>query len=112
MEHMKKEENILFPYIKKLVIAKNGGEFIIPPFRTIKNPIIVMDKEHIDAGDILKGILDLTGRFTLPEGVCNTYQAYYTKLQEFQNKTFEHIHIENNILFPRAIELENTLIAI
>jgi regulator of cell morphogenesis and NO signaling len=65
-----------------------------------------MNNEHIAAGDTLKTIEQLSDAFTPPEWACNTFRALYSKLEEFQSITFEHIHLENNILFPRAILLE------
>jgi len=109
--HMHKEEMVLFPYIKELVNAKkNGVKVMQPPFGTIQNPINMMDAEHTDAGDTLGKIADLTNNFNPPEGACNTFRALYAKLEEFQNDTFQHIHLENNILFPKAIELEKELL--
>ena len=105
--HMHKEEMILFPYIKKLFEAdKNGLKMDLPPFATVKNPINMMESEHDNAGDIIKKINELTNNFTPPEGACNTFKALYAKLEEFQNDLFQHIHLENNILFPKAIQLE------
>lgn len=107
IEHMSKEEKILFPYIRKLVDIRNSNTpFIRPSFWTIENPIRIMNNEHIAAGDTLKTIEQLSDAFTPPEWACNTFRALYSKLEEFQSITFEHIHLENNILFPRAILLE------
>ena len=108
--HMQKEENILFPYIKELALAKkNNAKVAAPGFGTIKNPINMMEQEHDGAGDIVKKIAELSNNFTPPEEACNTFRALYAKLEEYQNDIFEHIHLENNILFPKAIELEKEL---
>ena len=108
--HMHKEEMILFPYIKDLAIAQKNKTKIIPPaFSTIQNPINMMEAEHDDAGDILKSIAKLSNNFTPPEGACNTFRALYANLEEYQNDLFQHIHLENNILFPKAIKLEKEL---
>lgn len=105
--HMQKEEGILFPYIKELAAAQKKGEKIpAPHFGTIQNPINMMEAEHTGAGEILFKIKDLTNDFTPPSGACNTFRALYAKLEEFQNDLFQHIHLENNILFPKAIALE------
>jgi regulator of cell morphogenesis and NO signaling len=110
ISHMHKEEMILFPYIKHLAAAKKGSEpFSAPPFGTIENPINMMHHEHDEAGDIIKKIAELSNDFTPPEGACNTFKALYAKLEEFQNDLFQHIHLENNILFPKAIKLETEL---
>lgn len=109
--HMHKEEMILFPFIRQLANAKkSGGGIERPHFGTIENPINMMESEHIDAGDIIKKIAELSNNFTPPEHACNTYRALYAKLEEYQDDLFEHIHLENNILFPKAIALEIELL--
>ena len=106
-QHMKKEEMILFPYIKQIAEAKkNGTPLSSAPFGTVKNPIKMMEHEHDSAGDIIKEIAKLSNNFTPPESACNTFRALYSKLEEFQNDLFQHIHLENNILYPKAIKLE------
>ncbi|OAD40778.1 iron-sulfur cluster repair di-iron protein [Polaribacter atrinae] len=105
--HLKKEELILFPFIKKLVSAdKEGIKVNQPHFGTVNNPIAMMEEEHESAGDILKEIKQLSNNYTPPEGACNTFKALYAKLEEFEQDLHQHIHLENNILFPKAILLE------
>ncbi len=105
--HMKKEELILFPFIKQLVKAdKEGVKVNQPHFGTVNNPIAMMEEEHENAGDILKEIKKLSNNYTPPEGACNTFKALYAKLEEFEQDLHQHIHLENNILFPKAILLE------
>ena len=105
--HMKKEELILFPFIKQLVKAdREGIKVKIPHFGTVINPITMMEEEHENAGDILKEIKQLSNNYTPPEGACNTFKALYAKLDEFEQDLHQHIHLENNILFPKAILLE------
>jgi regulator of cell morphogenesis and NO signaling len=105
--HMKKEELILFPFIKQLVKAdKEGLKVNQPHFGTVNNPIAMMEEEHENAGDIFKDIKKLSNNFTPPEGACNTFKALYAKLDEFEQDLHQHIHLENNILFPKAILLE------
>ncbi len=105
--HLKKEELILFPYIKQQVKAfREGGEPISPPFGTVRNPINMMLAEHDNAGDIFKEIAVLSNNYTPPEGACNTFRALYSILEEFEQDLHQHIHLENNILFPKAIKLE------
>lgn len=109
--HMKKEEHVLFPFIKEIAKAKKEGKALTPPpFGTIQNPINMMEMEHTDAGEIIFKIKDLSNNFTPPEGACNTFRALYAKLEEYQNDLFQHIHLENNILFPKAIALETELL--
>jgi regulator of cell morphogenesis and NO signaling len=109
--HMKKEELILFPYIKQLVKANNESTTInTPHFGSVKNPINMMEHEHENAGSILKEISVLSNNYTPPEGACNTFKALYAKLDEFEQDLHQHIHLENNILFPKAIKLENKII--
>jgi len=108
--HLKKEELILFPYIKQLVkIEKEGAKVDAPHFGTVKNPVHMMEVEHEKAGDVFKEIARLTNNYTPPEEACNTFRALYAKLDEFEQDLHQHIHLENNILFPKAIELENNL---
>ena len=105
--HLKKEEHILFPYIKQLVNAKKKNlSATPPPFGTVKNPINMMEHEHENAGNIFKQIANLTNNYNPPQGACNTFRALYAKLKEFEQDLHEHIHLENNILFPKAILLE------
>ncbi|MCB9361076.1 MAG: iron-sulfur cluster repair di-iron protein [Flavobacteriales bacterium] len=110
-QHMEKEENILFPFIKEIGKAKKDGlPLTPPPFGTIQNPINMMEAEHTEAGDILSQIKELSNDFTPPEGACNTFRALYSKLEEYQNDLFQHIHLENNIMFPKAIQFEKELL--
>lgn len=109
--HMHKEEMILFPHIKEMALAKKQEKKIpTPPFGSIQNPITMMEDEHTGAGDILRKIVELSNNYTPPTGACNTFRALYSKLEEYQNDLFQHIHLENNILFPKAILLEKELI--
>lgn len=106
-QHMMKEEQILFPFIIKLNgIDKNKTAFTPPPFGTIRNPIKMMEAEHENAGNIFKEIREITNDYSLPADACNTYNIAFQKLDEFENDLFRHIHLENNILFPKAIEME------
>lgn len=108
--HMKKEELILFPAIKKMVKAKQSGNKIEKPhFGTIQNPIQKMMQEHETEGDRFRKINVLTNNYTPPADACNTYRVTFSLLQEFENDLHQHIHLENNILFPKAAELEKEL---
>ncbi len=105
--HLKKEELILFPFIKKLSKANRNRESLSRPhFGSVNNPIDMMKQEHETAGNIFKQIRQLTNQYTPPEYACNTYKALYHKLEEFENDLHLHIHLENNILFPKALKLE------
>ena len=108
-QHMSKEEGILFPHIVNLAIANRKGESISVPFGSVKDPIKMMEHEHDSAGDIFKEIERLSNNFTPPSHGCNTYRALYHHLKEFQDDLHIHIHLENNILFPKAIKLEEDL---
>lgn len=108
--HMKKEELVLFPYVKKLVWAKKEGTSLTSPhFGTVNNPIQMMFQEHENAGDVFKEIATLTNGYTPPAEACNTFRALYSKLEEFEQDLHQHIHLENNILFPKAIQLEQSI---
>lgn len=108
--HMGKEEQVLFPYIKKLVTTEQNGQAPeLPPFGTIKNPIQMMEAEHESAGGGMEAIRELSGGFVSPEDACNTYRVTYAKLEEFEADLHNHIHLENNILFPAAVKLEDDL---
>jgi regulator of cell morphogenesis and NO signaling len=106
-QHMHKEEVVLFPYIKKLVQARKSNTSVEPPpFGTIANPIQMMEAEHTSAGDALRAIEELSNHFNPPADACMSYQVFYAKLNEFQKDLHQHVHLENNILFPKALKLE------
>lgn len=105
ISHMKKEEDILFPAIKQMI--NNGNSNF--DFDTIESPIKMMEEEHDNAGNIIKKIQQLSNNFSTPDYACNTYKALYHKLEEFTNDLFQHIHLENNILFPKVRILKNEL---
>jgi regulator of cell morphogenesis and NO signaling len=106
-QHMKKEELILFPFIKKMVKATLTDELLDQPhFGTIKNPIAMMMEEHEAEGDRFVKIATLTNNYTPPEDACNTYRVTFAMLEEFEQDLHKHIHLENNILFPKAADLE------
>ncbi len=103
-QHMMKEEQILFPAIKRMLNESgSSGSFI-------NGPISVMKMEHDNAGDILKKMNDLSGGYKPPADGCNTYRAAYANLEDMENDIHLHIHLENNILFPKAIALEEQLL--
>jgi len=105
--HMMKEEVVLFPIIRSLEAASQAG--VQPaPFHggSVANPIRVMEHEHDSAGRALAEMRATTANYTLPADACNTYRALYDGLQELEADLHQHIHLENNILFPRAAALE------
>jgi regulator of cell morphogenesis and NO signaling len=106
-QHLAKEEAILFPYVVLLEHASaNGSAKPHGCFGTVANPIAMMTQEHDAAGALLAEIRRLSHSFTTPAGACPTYHAFYDGLKDFEQDLHQHIHLENNILFPRAIELE------
>lgn len=105
--HMKKEENILFPYITQMEAAiSKGMSAPAPMFGTVRNPVRMMMSEHDGAGDVLRRIRQLTGDFNPPADACVSYQTLYRRLEELEQDLHQHIHLENNILFPGAIGME------
>lgn len=110
--HMHKEENILFPYIVELVKSQNNKQKSqIPPFGQIQNPIRMMEMEHESVGSTFKKIAKLSNNYTPPPEACNTFNVLYAKLQEFEEDLHKHIHLENNILFPKAIRMDEAMLA-
>lgn len=106
-QHMKKEELMLFPFIKKMAKASLSEEPIVKPqFGTVKNPIAMMMEEHEAEGDRFVKIVTLTNNYTPPADGCSTFRVTYAMLADFEQDLHKHIHLENNILFPSAILLE------
>lgn len=108
-QHLAKEEEILFPYIVNFERASNAGT--AKPsgcFGTVANPIRMMTAEHDAAGALLAEIRRLSSNFTTPEHACPTFHAFYDGLREFEQDLHQHIHLENNILFPRAMQMESS----
>jgi regulator of cell morphogenesis and NO signaling len=111
LQHMEKEEQILFPMIKEMVDAKNSNtEFLGSHCGTVQSPISVMKQEHEAEGDRFENLQKITNNYKVPEDACNSFSYAYQKLQEFEQDLHRHIHLENNILFPEAIKLEKELI--
>lgn len=109
--HMKKEELILFPFIKKMAKAKQEGTKIdAAHFGTVKNPIQMMMDEHTVEGERFRLIEEISNSYTPPQDACNTYRVTFALLKEFEQDLHLHIHLENNILFPKAIEMEKELL--
>ena len=106
--HLMKEENILFPYIRQL-----AGSLAVapPPFGTIANPIRVMRAEHNTDRTILDQIVTVTHDFTLPPDACTSFSALYQGVRALVEDIVRHMDLENNHLFPLAIELEENQLA-
>jgi regulator of cell morphogenesis and NO signaling len=105
--HMMKEEMVLFPYIVRMEEAVIQKEPILPsPFGSVQNPVTMMEHEHDSAGDALRALREASAGYTAPADACISYQTLYRALEQFEADLHQHIHLENNILFPRAIEME------
>lgn len=110
-KHLVKEETILFPAIKALASAKNAGD--LQDVISVTSAIELMEAEHESAGDDLRNLRKISNQYQLPQGACNSYTYLFEKLKEFENDLFNHIHLENNILFPRALKIhQQTLSAV
>jgi regulator of cell morphogenesis and NO signaling len=106
-EHMLKEESILFPYIEELETAVGRGEQAPKSaFGTVRNPIRMMMQEHDEAGEALRKLREVSSNYQVPANGCISFRTLYQGLEEFEKDLHQHIHLENNILFPRAAELE------
>lgn len=105
LQHMMKEEHVLFPYIRALASPTEGIR-ASSPFGTVENPIRMMEREHRDAGDEMRQIRELTSGYTPPPDACTTYRVAFDELERFDRDLQRHVHLENNVLFPRAIEFE------
>ena len=105
--HMMKEEKILFPYITQMEEAVTaGGPAPRPMFGTVRNPVRMMMAEHDGAGDVLRRIRQLSNDFNPPADACVSYQTLYGALEGLEKDLHQHIHLENNVLFPGAIKME------
>ena len=108
--HMKKEEFILFPYFKKLEQARKTGQNVTSPqFKRLATPIAVMQEEHDTEGIAFRKIAELSNYYTPPAAACPTYRLTFTLLKEFEDDLHKHIHLENNILFKKAMSIEAQL---
>ena len=105
--HMSKEEQVLFPYILSLSLAVDHDA---PPppdmFGTIQHPIRMMEIEHQEAGDGMAALRALSHGYSAPDDACNTYRLVLQELDAFEKDLHRHVHLENNVLFPQAVELE------
>ncbi len=107
-QHMLKEEHVLFPYIREMASLAPGRR-VDSPFGTVANPIRMMEREHEQAGADLRLLRELTQDYTPPADGCATYQLCFAELDRFERDLHIHVHLEDHVLFPRAIELERSL---
>jgi regulator of cell morphogenesis and NO signaling len=108
--HFIKEEKVLFPFIKAIIKAKRTGDFSeVEAFPSVKEPVQMMEMEHEGAGEILLQLRKTTNNYRLPEDACNSFSLLYKKLEALEADLHQHIHLENNILFPKALQLEREL---
>lgn len=111
-EHMMKEERVLFPYVERLeALAASGQGLQASPFGSIEAPIGMMEHEHESAARALARLRELTGGYVAPADACNTFRGLYHGLAELEKDLHEHIHLENNVLFPQAARLEEELMS-
>jgi len=109
LEHLDKEEHILFPAILRMEMAERYGLApVTNRFGTIANPLSGLEAEHEAAGTMMQQIRKLTNNYTPPPSACNTYKAAYAELREFEEDLHKHVHLENNILHEMAVHLENS----
>jgi regulator of cell morphogenesis and NO signaling len=105
--HMMKEDMVLFPYVARMEEATIEKEPIVPaPFGTVQNPVSMMEHEHNSAGNALRAMRETSDGYSAPADACVSYQTLYKALAEFEADLHQHIHLENNILFPRAVAME------
>ncbi len=108
--HMFKEEQVLFPYIQRMEQAgRNSREMPPSPFGTVRNPVRMMMMEHDAVGDLLKKLRETSSDYTVPPDGCISYQTLYQAMEAFEQDLHQHIHLENNVLFPRAVEMEDAI---
>jgi regulator of cell morphogenesis and NO signaling len=106
--HLMKEEQILFPYVARMEESVLAGEPAPPAmFGTVLNPVRMMMQEHDGAGDSLRTLRTVTRDYAVPEDACISYRTLYQALEGYEADLHQHIHLENNILFPRAVAMES-----
>ncbi|MBK7600023.1 MAG: iron-sulfur cluster repair di-iron protein [Acidobacteria bacterium] len=106
--HMLKEEQVLFPYVERMEEAiANNMPVPQPFFGTVGNPVRMMMMEHDTVGELLRELRKATNDYSIPDDACISYQSLYQAMTEFEADIHQHIHLENNIFFPRALEMES-----
>jgi len=106
LSHLEAEEQVLFPYIKKMQNNEIGEDLLN---YTTAHAIEMMEKEHDDAGQLMARLEKMSNGFTPPEGACTTFRVYFQSLEGFRDDLHKHVHLENNILFPKALKMEKSL---
>ncbi len=107
IQHMLKEEQVLFPYIERLEQAVSSRQAVpLPFFGTVRNPVRMMIIEHEAAGEVLRQMRQVSHNYSVPDDACTSFQTLYQALPAFEASLHQHIHLENNLLFPRAVEME------
>jgi regulator of cell morphogenesis and NO signaling len=105
--HMMKEDMVLFPYTVRMEAARAENRSFLPaPFGSVQNPVSMMEHEHDSAGNALRAMKQASNGYSAPADSCISYQTLYRVLAEFEADLHQHIHLENNILFPRAVAME------
>jgi regulator of cell morphogenesis and NO signaling len=104
--HMMKEEQVLFPYVRELAALGDGGDSTQSPFGTVANPIRMMEREHREVADAMRIIRELTRGYVAPADGGATYEVAMAELRQFERDLHRHVHLENNVLFPAAVRLE------
>lgn len=111
LAHSQREDEVIFPYIKQIENAyrrkESYGNLLV---RTLRKPLSNVESEHKKIGDLLNNLRELTSNYTFPENACTNHRVIFQKLREFDNDMVQHKHLENNILFPKAIEMERELL--
>ena len=111
VQHMQEEEMILFSYIKHMAVCSKNGEVLhTPAFGTVVNPIRLIVAEHRDEAGGFQEINKITGHYAIPGDACDTFMVTYKMLDEFEQDLHWHFHLENNVLFPQAREMESRLL--
>ena len=108
--HFMREEKVVFPFIKALVqVKRTGNREVLSSQPSLTEPIQIMEEDHEAAGEILEAMQKISNNYTAPEDACNSYQFLYKKLRELDEDLHQHIHLENNLLFPKALKLDKEL---
>lgn len=104
--HLQEEEEVFFPAVKRAATAQKAGQTPAPKDReVIKVSLARLGREHEEIGDAIHRVRHLAKDYAIPADVCNTFMVTYQKLQEFEEDLHKHVHLENNILFPKAAQL-------
>lgn len=109
--HMRKEESVLFPFIVQMEMAA-AGKFLAfpPPFGTVQNPVRMMMREHDTVAEQFRKMREITGDFTPPQDACPSFKGLYFGLHDLEKDLHRHVHLENNVLFEQAVELESRVL--